>query len=124
VADVLGIPVVSERWEVIPSGGGEKKNQSVLQEAGTLITGDRQAQYGPPTQDFERTAAMWTALFKHKLREGEVIRPQDVAWSMICVKLSRLQHKGKRDSIVDIAGYAECGWKCVENEGGKPDGSR
>ena len=34
----------------------------MLHEANRLITGDRNNQYGPPTQDFARTAALLNAL--------------------------------------------------------------
>jgi len=85
---------------------------SILQEADGLVNGDRCASYGPPTQDFKRTADMWTALLQFKLNEGERIRPQDVALMMILLKASRAQHSSKRDNYVDIGGYADCGWKC------------
>lgn len=52
---------------------------------------------------------MWSALFGKYLKEGVRFTPQDVAKAMICVKLSRLMHGSKRDSWVDIAGYAETG---------------
>jgi hypothetical protein len=85
---------------------------AVLDEAKSLVCGDRNASYGPPNQDFKRTADMWTALLQFKLRDGESLRPQDVAAMMICLKMSRAQHSKKRDNWVDTAGYAACGWRC------------
>ena len=82
----------------------------VLEEALELTTGDRNAQYGPPHQDFARTAKMWSALFEMDFT------PAEVAMAMICLKLSRETHQAKRDSWVDIAGYARCGWICREHE--------
>ena len=80
-----------------------------LDEAKSLICGDRNAQYGSPTQDFERIAGMWTILF------GRQFSAHEVAMAMVCLKLSRLVHSpGKRDSWVDGAGYLACGWECVE----------
>ena len=99
--------------EVIFQGEGtefniEPETEDILHEALRLTTGDRQAQYGPPTQDFSRTAAMWTALF------GHAFEPKDVALAMILLKASRQVHQRKRDNWVDIAGYARCGSICDE----------
>jgi len=95
----------------------------VLEEAKTLVSGERNASYGPPDQDFARTAGMWTALLQHKLRERQVIRSQDVAWMMMLLKGSRAQHSAKRDNYVDAAGYAACGWECekINSEKGKDE---
>lgn len=82
------------------------KPESVLEEARRLVNGDRQNQYGPPDQDFQRTARMWSAL------KGVEFSAQDVAAFMICLKLSRQTHQNKRDNWVDVAGYAECGNRC------------
>lgn len=80
--------------------------ESILQEAQRLVVGDRGHQYGRPIQDFSRTAKMWDALFSEKLKPGAQFAPQDVGLGMIAVKLSREVNKHKRDSLVDVAGYA------------------
>ena len=100
--------------ELLTSEPAQK--ESVLVEAERLINGDRNASYGPPNQDFKRTADMWTALLQYKLLAGAKLRPQDVAWMMIALKLSRAQHTNKRDNAVDIAGYAGCGQRCIDAE--------
>ena len=82
--------------------------ESILAEASRITGGDRQAQYGPPDQDFSRTAGMWTSLFGELLRDGARFEARHVAMAMIVVKLSRLMYGAKRDSVVDIAGYAHC----------------
>jgi len=84
----------------------EPVEEDILLEALRLTSGDRQNQYGPPEQDFTRTAAMWSALFADKL--SRPFEARDVAMAMICLKLSRETHRRKRDSAVDIAGYARC----------------
>jgi len=89
----------------------------VLDEAKKLICGDRNATYGPPNQDFQRTADMMTALFGWMLKDGCRFKARDVAWMMIFVKASRSQHSPKRDNYVDAAGYAACGWECEASEG-------
>jgi hypothetical protein len=80
---------------------------SVLLEAEGLVHGNRGSDYGHPLDDFARTAAIWTALFAHKLKDGVSIEPADVGLAMIGVKLSRQVNKPKRDNMVDAAGYAE-----------------
>jgi len=86
------------------------KGDDVLLEAYKLTTGDRQNQYGSPDQDFARTATMWSAL------KGVSFTTEDVASFLICVKLSRNTHQGKRDNWVDIAGYARCGDLCRQEK--------
>lgn len=84
--------------------------EEILAEARALISNDRNAQYGPPAQDFQRTAAMLSSLWDHKLKEGEAIEAHDIAVMLAVVKLSRIQWSPhKKDSWVDLAGYAACG---------------
>jgi hypothetical protein len=76
--------------------------EDILEEALRITSVDRQAQYGPPDQDFARTAKMWSAL------KGVEFEARDVAMFMICLKLSRETHQRKRDNAVDGAGYFRC----------------
>lgn len=79
----------------------DPRSGDVLEEAARLVAGDRGEDYGHPRDDFERTAGAWRALF------GWDVQARQVALAMVVVKLSRLQETpDKRDSIVDIAGYA------------------
>lgn len=89
-----------------------KEDDDILVEASRITRGSRQAQYGPPDQDFRRTAGMWSALFVSKLKDGVTFEPRDVALAMILLKTSRETHQRKRDNWVDIAGYASCGSRC------------
>lgn len=82
------------------------EHKSVLTEAEGLVHGDRNAAYGHPLTDYERTAGMVTAMLAHKLKEP--LTAEDLGMVMCCVKLSRQAHKPKRDNLVDLAGYAEC----------------
>lgn len=81
--------------------------EDILEEALRITSGDRQAQYGPPDQDFQRTAKMWSAL------KGVEFTAKEVAMFIICLKLSRQTHQDKRDNWVDVAGYARCGSLCT-----------
>jgi hypothetical protein len=88
----------------------------VLQEAAGLITGDRNNAYGPPTQDFKRSADAMTAM-GYRANLDQPIRPHDVAILVALVKVSRLQHSPqKRDNWTDLAGYAGCGYECAITE--------
>ena len=94
--------------------------ESALTEAKKLITGDRNNQYGPPTQDFNRTARMANAFGFAVVDEAGNVNPvqaHHVALFVMFVKLSRLAWTPqKRDSWVDIAGYAGCGFECAVTE--------
>jgi hypothetical protein len=79
---------------------------SVLLEAQGLVHGARNVAYGPPIQDYTRTAGMVSAMLAHKLKEP--LSAEDLICVMICVKLSRQQNAPKRDNAVDGAGYFEC----------------
>jgi len=118
-----------ELTEALNAVGSETDNvrpvsprESALLEAIGLVTGDRNAAYGPPTQDFDRTAAALTAMGYRRLDPADgfdlPIKPHDVAVMVMQVKISRLMSTpDKRDSWVDIAGYAGCGYECTTEEG-------
>jgi hypothetical protein len=91
------------------------EKESILAEAARITRGDRQNAYGPPDQDFARTAKIWEALLESCVIDGRLkIEPRHVALCMIAIKLSRETHQQKRDNWVDIAGYAHCGNVCSE----------
>lgn len=80
-----------------------------------MITGDRNNQYGPPTQDFKRTAAMANG-FGFQVN-GEPLKSHHVAIFQILLKMSRLAWTpGKADSWDDVSGYAGCGHECAVEE--------
>jgi len=79
---------------------------SVLDVAKRITAGARHSDYGPPSEDFARTAALWTAILARRLRDGETVTAVDVPLCMIALKLARQVHRHKRDNLVDIAGYA------------------
>jgi uncharacterized protein DUF6378 len=85
---------------------------ALLNEAKSLILGDRNNSYGPPDQDFRRSAEIMNAL-GYRGPEGREILARDIATLLIAVKLSRLTWSPeKRDHYADIAGYIACGWEC------------
>lgn len=106
------LPEGDEPGDPIDVDDEDETADDILEEALSITRGSRNASYGPPDQDFRRTAGMWSALFAAKLREGETFEPRDVALAMILLKTSRETHQRKRDNWVDIAGYARCGSLC------------
>lgn len=76
-----------------------------------LITGDRDQSYGHPSQNFKNIAEQWNIQFGHMLKPGQKFTGPLVAQAMILVKTSRMIAQPKRDSYLDIAGYAACGWE-------------
>jgi hypothetical protein len=86
----------------------ENARTALLREAESLVNGPRNDTYGPPKDDFARTAKLWAGYL------GVDIEAHDVAALMILLKISRLRiSPDHRDSWTDAAGYAACGWDCV-----------
>lgn len=80
----------------------------ILATANTLINGDRNNQHGEPTQDFTRTAALWTTYLDGRTQ----LQAHDVAAMMALLKISRLSwNPDNQDNWIDLAGYAACGWE-------------
>lgn len=93
-------------------------DELILDTAKRLVYGDRNAQYGHPADDYERNAGMFNALFKDKLKED--FTPRDLILFMILLKLSRAYNEpDKLDTIVDIAGYAQCHQRITRRLEGK-----
>lgn len=79
---------------------------TILSEAEALVYGERGKAYGHPSDDYGRTAALWTALLRGKLKED--LTPQDAILCMIAVKMSREVNLPGVDNRRDLAGYALC----------------
>lgn len=87
--------------------------EDVLEEALRITGGDRQQDYGDPSDDFGRTAKMWEAILQPFINDGALfIPPRAISLCMIAVKISRETNASKRDNWTDIAGYARCGHLC------------
>lgn len=114
--------------------------RELLQTAADLIDGDRNVDYGDPIDDFRRTSRYWNThisgvmsrflLKEIGLQPNELIsvqnilvyllnllEPHDVAIMMGQLKDSRLAWSPEKgDHWVDKAGYAGCGYDCVQRE--------
>lgn len=84
----------------------QDKSETICQEAQRLTHNDRNQDYGSPLDNFEHTASLWSAQLVGKL--SSPLTAEEVGILMILFKVSRAAHKLKRDTIVDIAGYANC----------------
>lgn len=82
-----------------------------LREAARLISGERDAQYGSPQDNFDRIARIWSVVL------GIDVTVEDVAMCMVGLKMARYASKSgfQPDTWVDIAGYAGCGYEVGEN---------
>ena len=93
------------------SGPGYRDGElrgSVLDEAREIINGARQDVYGNPEDSFLLIAEYWTAYLRKKFGEEfdlERLSPKDIALMMALFKIAREQHQGKRDNLIDAAGY-------------------
>lgn len=79
----------------------KEDEQSILDEAKSIVEGSRQSDYGDPVESFNRiakTASMMT---------GKDLTPKDCCAVLMAVKLVRESFRHKRDNLVDLCGYAE-----------------
>ena len=86
--------------------------EKMLIDAATIVSGQRDKQYGGPEENFGRIAAMWSVIFSRKFTKEEV------AMAMIAVKLARhaSNYGFQADTWTDIAGYAACGYEVGLND--------
>ena len=84
--------------------------ESITDEAKTIVAGDRASDYGDANESFARIAKLWSAY------TGTTITPWDVAHMMMLLKVSRAKTSRKRDTLVDIVGYAECASKLEDQK--------
>ena len=89
--------------------------KNILREAEDVIF-QRQATYDAPEDNFRRIADFWNAYITNK-PSHDIITPADVAVMMMLMKIARLTFQYKHDSIVDVAGYAQCLVNVMEQNG-------
>lgn len=84
--------------------------QFIVDHAKTIVDGERQKNYGPPEDNFERIAKFWQAYLENTGRGGVKITASDVSPMMRLMKEARLcATPGHLDSFVDIVGYTLTG---------------
>ena len=80
--------------------------KEILQQAETIVTGDRQTHYGHPSVNHGCTADLWTIYIKRVYGVDIELDARDVCWLNILQKISRDANAPKEDNIVDTIGYA------------------
>lgn len=88
---------------------------NVLEEAQTIIYGDREQTYGSPSKNLETIARMWRAYLSACTKGIDELNAKDVAAMMMLVKVARFANNPlHRDNLVDICGYAALVERCDE----------
>ena len=93
------------------SGIPEQKQRSPLREADKIVNhrrDERDREYGGFSKGMVKTAKIATELC------GKEITPEDTYKVLMALKLSRLAHSIKFDSLVDLIGYTEGLWNYLE----------
>ena len=98
----------------VSTSAGEQRQPErveVLREAASLISGDRERDYGPPAKNFATIAGMWSQIL------GIEVTPSQVALCMMQLKVARLINGGgaKRDSYVDAAAYSALAYELSDH---------
>lgn len=100
-------------WTSTHSSSPLPERSKVLREANDLINGDRQEEYGTPRVNFRRIADLWDVLVPRP--DGDWTEG-DVALALLGLKLARAVQGYKRDTYVDVAGYAALAVELNETE--------
>lgn len=85
--------------------------QTILEQAATIVDGDREQTYGDPGRNLRTIAALWTDWlrargFLEAADDLTQLTTDDVAAMMVMLKLARLANDPRhRDSQVDACGY-------------------
>ncbi len=91
----------------------------ILDEAKYIINNDRNTQYGDPEDSFALIAEYWQVYLRNMLLDkaqdqqlsiedvlfNEFLKVDNVAMLMVLFKIAREHYQGKKDNVVDAAGY-------------------
>lgn len=88
-----------------------RENTNLLHAAAAAVA-DREKKYGPPEVCLTLVAELWEAA---GISRGGTTAA-DVAMAMILLKVARFMHGGStaEGTLIDIAGYAECANRIVQ----------
>lgn len=78
-----------------------ENNTSLLLQAEKIVNGDRDEQYGNPSQAFQEYSNILKTTFDIDLTPEQICKVQ------MAIKLGRLKYKFKQDSLLDLIGYSE-----------------
>lgn len=83
---------------------------TILQEADSVVNGDRQDDYGAPEDNLANIAQGWNGYLSAV--SSRPLDGRDVGNMMAILKAIRDANRPKRDNLVDGAGYFECADRC------------
>ena len=107
VQDVVSIEEIGEKREKLD-------RNSIIDQAKSLINGERETTYGDPLVAHGHIAKGWSAILG-----VEKIPPSTVALMMAWLKISRiLSNRKHEDSYADAIGYMALSMECAEKEDG------
>lgn len=96
---------------------------NILEEANTIINGDREQTYGSPDKNLLLIATYWEAHINSKYNVNITLTVDDVCVMMILLKQARLANTpNHHDSMVDTVGYMALMDKC-QKLASKPEGT-
>jgi hypothetical protein len=105
----------SEARQAKPAAASTRR--ALLLQAADTIDGDRNDTYGGPESSFRTIAGMWNEYLMACAVgvPGGILQPHDVAAMLALLKIARIAGSGgtHKDSWLDLAGYAACGWETV-----------
>lgn len=82
------------------------ERERLLRDANIIVTKDRASTHGNAEDSFATIANFWSTYLGHDITSTQV------AVMMTLMKIARIQlNPNHRDSWVDVAGYAACGWE-------------
>jgi hypothetical protein len=106
-------------------------NPNPLPEADQLVSGQRQADYDSPSNNFKRIGIIWGVLIEGMAKStgwqiGDPVPPATVGLMMAGLKLARECFRPKWDNLVDAAGYIKTVWMIVtgQNPDERAEGER
>lgn len=89
----------------------------ILAKAREHTTGDRDIEYGPPTDNLSDVARMWTAYLQAKYDFTEQLDAEDAAWLNVIQKIARtFNGVPKRDTYEDAAAYSAIAGECANDK--------
>jgi hypothetical protein len=76
----------------------------------------RESDYGDAEDSFSRLAFLWSEFLRCRYGVDIVLSPRDIADMMVLFKSSRLVNSPKRDTVLDIVGYAVLGLSFTQGD--------
>jgi hypothetical protein len=88
--------------------------EKCLEQVREAVCSDRNRDYGEPEDNFLDIAIMWNTYLGKRV---DGLSATDVANLMVLTKVARAKTSPRKlDHYIDMAGYAACGFACVEKQ--------